>query len=116
MSAEPESWQNAPRLDASLTSAGQREAKQSLNPKPAPRTEDEKMLLALRDELYEGDWALMVADLEARLNNEPYVFEIGLACDRLKETITGHLRIIESLQAREVRLGIDPDAAPGSPP
>jgi hypothetical protein len=65
------------------------------------------MLLTLRDELYEGRWDLFVSDLNARLAGEPYVFEIGSASDRLKETITSHLRLIEGLRAIEDELGID---------
>ena len=63
------------------------------------------MLVTLRDELYEGQWNLFVTDLKARLAGEPHVFEIGPASDRLKETIAGHLRLIEELRALEAELG-----------
>lgn len=65
-------------------------------------SDEEKMLLALRDELYEGRWDLFERDLKARLNGEPHVFEIGPVSDRLRETIEGHLRIMNALRARNV--------------
>lgn len=67
-----------------------------------PLSEDEKMLLALRDELYEGRWDLFERDLEARLNGEPHVFEIGPVSDRLRDTIESHLRIIKALRDRKI--------------
>jgi hypothetical protein len=70
-------------------------------------TEEQRMLLRLRDDLYEGQWELFVQDLKARLAGEPHVFEIGPASDRLKETITNHLQLIDELQAIEEKLGVD---------
>lgn len=70
-------------------------------------SEEQRMLLNLRDELYEGRWDLFVSDLQARLAGHPHVFEIGTTSDRLKETITSHLQMIEILQAMEQRLGVD---------
>lgn len=69
--------------------------------------EEQRMLLRLRDELYEGQWNLFVKDLEARLAGEPHVFEIGPASGRLAETIAAHLRLIEDLRAMEAALGVD---------
>ena len=69
--------------------------------------EEQRMLLRVRDELYEGQWALFVKDLEARLAGEPHVFQIGPASDRLKETIATHLRLIEELRTMEAELGVD---------
>lgn len=37
---------------------------------------EEKMLILLRDELYEGFWDDMVADLKNRLEGKPYVFKL----------------------------------------
>lgn len=67
-----------------------------------PLTEDEKMLLALRDELYEGRWDLFERDLRARLKGEPHVFEIGPVSDRLRDTIESHLRIMNALRSRNI--------------
>jgi len=70
-------------------------------------SEEERMLLKLRDELYEGSWEQFVMDLKARLAGEPYVFEIGSSSDRLKETINHHLSIITKLKEVEMRMGIN---------
>ncbi|HUX03201.1 MAG: hypothetical protein WBD63_03635 [Phycisphaerae bacterium] len=39
--------------------------------------EEEIMLLRLRDELYEGRWDAMLADLNDRLQGKPYVFQLA---------------------------------------
>jgi hypothetical protein len=40
-------------------------------------TEEEVMLLRLRDELYDGRWDAMLADLNDRLQGRPYVFKLA---------------------------------------
>ncbi len=40
-------------------------------------SEEEIMLLRLRDELYEGRWDSMLADLNDRLQGKPYVFKLA---------------------------------------
>lgn len=57
-------------------------------------TRDEKMLVILRDELYDGKWELMIQDLKDRLNQGPYIF-------KLAGTIENDLKIIKRLQAFE---------------
>jgi predicted deacylase len=54
----------------------------------------ERMLIVLKRELYEGDWAAMVKDLHARLEGRPYVF-------KLAHRIEDDLRRIERLSAFE---------------
>ena len=39
--------------------------------------EEEIMLLRLRDELYDGRWDAMLADLNDRLQGKPYVFQLA---------------------------------------
>lgn len=39
-------------------------------------TQDEKMLVLLRDELYEGSWDSMTKDLKDRLKSKPYIFKL----------------------------------------
>ena len=39
--------------------------------------EEEIMLLRLRDELYDGRWDAMLADLNDRLQGKPYVFKLA---------------------------------------
>ncbi len=37
---------------------------------------DERMLVTLRDELYDGSWEQMLKDLKDRLENKPYIFKL----------------------------------------
>jgi len=40
-------------------------------------TDEDKMLLRLREELYEGRWGTMLADLNDRLGGKPYIFRLA---------------------------------------
>ena len=57
-------------------------------------SEEERMLVVLKRELYEGRWEAMVADLENRLQGRPYVFKLA---NRIGEDIQriGRLRDFE---------------------
>jgi hypothetical protein len=57
-------------------------------------TPEEKMLIALRNELYTGSWDLMEHDLRERLNGRPYIF-------RLVARIEEDLKRIERLRGYE---------------
>ena len=39
-------------------------------------SEEERMLLDLRDELYDGSWDSMMRDLDDRLKGRPYIFKL----------------------------------------
>jgi hypothetical protein len=39
-------------------------------------TREERMLVVLRGELYDGQWSQMEADLRARLDGKPYIFKL----------------------------------------
>ena len=52
---------------------------------------EEKMLVILKGELYEGDWSSMLEDLRNRLEGRPYIFKLA---DRITEDIAR----IEKLQ------------------
>jgi hypothetical protein len=43
----------------------------------ATLSEEEIMLLRLRDELYDGRWDAMLADLNDRLQGKPFVFKLA---------------------------------------
>jgi len=43
----------------------------------AALSEEEIMLIRLRDELYDGRWDAMLADLNDRLQGKPYVFKLA---------------------------------------
>ena len=61
---------------------------------------EERMLVVLKAELYEGSWDEMVADLEARLNGGPYLF-------KLAHRITDDLDRIRRLRDFEESCGVD---------
>ena len=63
-------------------------------------TNEERMLVILKRELYEGSWDEMEADLRARLEGRPYIF-------KLAHRIADDLARIEKLRAFEQARGVD---------
>ena len=61
---------------------------------------EERMLVVLKRELYEGSWDDMTADLRARLEGRPYIF-------KLANRITEDLQRIARLREFEDRQGVD---------
>lgn len=61
---------------------------------------EERMLVVLKAELYEGCWDDMVADLQARLEGRPYIF-------KLAHRIEDDLERIGSLRAFEDTAGVN---------
>ena len=61
---------------------------------------EEKMLVILKGELYEGDWSSMLQDLRDRLEGRPYIFKLA---DRITEDINR----IEKLQNFEKSHHVD---------
>lgn len=59
------------------------------------------MLLQVRDTLYEGNWDDFIADLTARLEGRPHVFETVSTHPGMRATIARHLEIIADLRRRE---------------
>ena len=60
----------------------------------------ERMLIAVREELYEGSWDRMLKDLEDRMRVKPYVFKLA---SRIEQDIAA----IKRLMKRERELGVD---------
>jgi hypothetical protein len=63
-------------------------------------TSEERMLVVLKRELYEGSWDDMVADLKARLEGRPYIF-------KLAHRIADDLQRIARLRQFEQLAGVD---------
>ena len=63
-------------------------------------TSEERMLIVLKRELYEGSWDEMEADLRARLEGRPYIF-------RLAHRIGEDLERIARLREFERQAGVD---------
>jgi len=61
---------------------------------------EERMLVVLKRELYDGAWDDMEADLRARLEGRPHIF-------KLSARITEDLHRIEALRAFEQAHGVD---------
>jgi len=55
---------------------------------------EEKILVIIRDELYDGSWNEMLGDLKARLESRPYVLKLSGRIESDIERIT-RLRSIE---------------------
>ena len=55
---------------------------------------DERMLVSLGDELYEGSWDQMLKDLKDRLEGKPYIF-------KLVNRISADIQRIEKLREYE---------------
>ena len=66
-------------------------------------TEEQRMLIDLRDVLYEGCWEDFRNDLQARQESRPYVFDVVPTSSRLQETIQRHLQVIDELEQWEKR-------------
>ena len=67
-----------------------------------PLTADHRMLLQMRDTLYEGNWSDFVRDLRARAEDQPHVFDTIPETPGMKDTITYHLTLIDQMQAWEI--------------
>ncbi|MDP6543122.1 MAG: hypothetical protein QGH60_03970 [Phycisphaerae bacterium] len=65
-------------------------------------TGEERMLVVLKKELYEGSWDEMLADLQARLNNKPYIFKLA---NRITDDIDRIERLDKFEQDNNVDLG-----------
>lgn len=59
-------------------------------------SEEERMLLVLRDELYGGSWDKMVEDLQNRLKGRPYIFKL---VNRIEEDL-GRIETLRSYEEK----------------
>lgn len=67
----------------------------------AGMTSEERLLVVLKKELYEGSWDEMLADLHARLDNKPYIFKLA---NRITDDIDRIKRLDEFEQSNNVDL------------
>jgi hypothetical protein len=65
-------------------------------------TREERLLVVLKRELYEGRWEDMEADLRARLEGRPYVFKL---VNRISEDLQRLERLREFERSKGVDLG-----------
>jgi len=76
------------------------EAERTVQQFVASLTNEERMLVVLKRELYEGSWDEMLADLKARMEGRPYIF-------KLAQRITDDLDRIERLRRFEREHEVD---------
>lgn len=65
-----------------------------------PLTEDQRLMVIIRDELYDGSWQEMEKDLRDRLNGRPVI-------EKLVNKIERDLAYIEELRSIEKEDGIN---------
>ena len=70
-----------------------------------PLADEHRMLLRIRDTLYEGSWEDFARDLRARAQGRPHVFDTVPPSPAVKATIEKHLTMMDAMQAWEVRHG-----------
>jgi len=63
-------------------------------------SDEHRMLVALKAQLYGGSWAPMLSDLRNRLEGKPYIF-------KLAHRIHDDIERIEQMQTFEAEHGID---------
>jgi hypothetical protein len=63
---------------------------------------EERLLVVLKRELYDGQWDEMVADLQARLAGEPYIFKLA---HRISDDLERIARLRGFEQEHSVDLG-----------
>lgn len=68
-------------------------------------TADDRMLLRMRDTLYEGCWDDFERDLRARAGGRPHVFDTIPETPSMPTTIATHLKLIAAMRAWEERYG-----------
>ena len=66
-----------------------------------PLTADCRMLLQIRETLYEGSWEDFEQDLKARARGGPHVFETIHETPGMKATIAVHLQLIDDMRRWE---------------
>ena len=70
-----------------------------------PLNSEQRMLVQMRDTLYEGSWDDFVADLRARALGRAHVFETVPMSSQMKATIDHHLALIDEMRSWEAREG-----------
>jgi len=80
--------------------SGPAEAEEAIRQFVAGLTREQRMLVVLKRELYEGSWQEMEADLRARLEGRPYIF-------KLAHRISEDLERIHQLRQFEEQWGVD---------
>ena len=67
----------------------------------ASLSDEERMLIVLQKELYEGSWEAMLSDLQNRLEGKPYIFKLA---NRIRDDIARIHKIIDFEDRANLRL------------
>lgn len=65
-------------------------------------SDEHRMLLHMRDTLYEGSWEDFERDLRARAGGQPHVFETVPTSPQMRATIRQHLAMIDTMRTWEL--------------
>ena len=68
----------------------------------AELTDEERMLVLLKTELYEGSWQAMLEDLKNRLDGEPYIFKLA---NRIRDDVERIMKLQNFENNNHVNLG-----------
>ncbi|MBI4718632.1 MAG: hypothetical protein HY763_12555 [Planctomycetes bacterium] len=70
-----------------------------------PLSDEHRMLLLMRDTLYEGSWDDFQEDLRARAEDRPHVFDTVPPSPGMRQAIARHIRLIDEMWTWELRAG-----------
>ena len=68
-------------------------------------SDEHRMLLRMRDTLYEGSWEDFERDLRARMEGRPHVFDTVPETPGMTTTIANHMRMIDAMRTWEAEHG-----------
>ena len=72
---------------------------------PIELTNEHRMLLRMRDTLYDGAWEDFNRDLRARIDGKPHVFQTVPTSAAMRDTIAHHLVLIAEMDEWEKAIG-----------
>ena len=87
-------------LDENSSNGGETAVSKTVGDYAAMLSNEHRMLVVLKKELYEGSWEPMLDDLQNRLAGKPYIFKL---VNRIKDDIER----IEEMQEFEVDHRVD---------
>ena len=70
-----------------------------------PLSDEQRMLLRMRDTLYDGSWEDFERDLNARAEGRPHVFDTVPNTPGMETTIAHHLAMIDAMRKWEAQHG-----------
>lgn len=88
-------------IHKNVTGAKSDKTDQNSSPPVEDISHEERILVILRDELYDGSWQIMEKDLEDRLEGRPYIFKLH---NRIEEDLERIEKLKEFEEEHEINL------------